>query len=280
MKRSLKRLCAVLAMVMGILSLAGCGQEGNSSSTASGEEQKTHITIGCMPLNQEGVQALSDLLKDKGYDLEVVVCDGNNLPAEALSADEIDGLILNHLPWIQTFNEANGTNLVLVDGFAYASLNGLYSSKHQSVDEIPDGGTITISNDPSNMDRGLRFLQNLGLLTLGEKTGDYYTILDIAENPKNLQFLEVETTMTAGSYEDADATITFSSVMKNAGYDAFSYLAEDGESGQFPTGLVVNSGDENSDWAKAIIEVAQSDEYHTKFDEIFQGAYVILDQEA
>lgn len=241
------------------------------------QAQNIKITIGCMPLNKDAVEVIKEMLAPKGYDIEVMVFDGNNLPAEALKADEIDGLILNHLPWIETFNAQNNTELTLVKGFTYASRFGLYSSKHASVKDLPENGIIIISNDPSNMDRSLRFLNKLGLITLGEKADQYYTVLDITENYKNLQITEVETTNTAGSYQDADACISFTSVMRNAGYDAGSYLAEDGEYVNYPTGLFVNKGDEETQWAKDIVAVTQTPEYETKFNEIFQGAYMLFD---
>ncbi|MCI8478750.1 MAG: hypothetical protein HFE97_10510 [Oscillospiraceae bacterium] len=273
-----------VSLLLVVSSLAGCSASSGTPSSANPSTNPsvdpsaapTKITIGCMPLNQEGVEALKELAAPLGYDIEVKVFDGNNLPAEALMADEIDALILNHLPWINNFNKEKGSNLVLVDGFRYASLMALYSAKHDSIEDIPDGGTIIVSNDPSNMDRSLRLLEKLNLLTLGEKTGEYYTILDIAENPKSLQIVEVETTNTAGAYQDADATICFSSVMRNAGYDAYSYLAEDGENVNYPTGLVVNSGDENSQWAKDLVGVTQTEEFAKRFDEIFQGAYMLF----
>lgn len=260
------KIISILSMML-ILLMASCSNKASSSNDT--------IVIGCMALNAEAVEEIKRLMEKEGYKMEVKVFDGNNLPALALSANEIDGLILNHKPWIDTFNKANNSHLVLVDGFKYASLNALYSSKHKTLEEIPDGATITISNDPSNMDRGLRFLEKLGLLKLGEKTGEFYTMLDIKENPKNIKFLEVETTSTAGSYADANATITFSSVMKNSGFDAHSYIVEDGEYNNFPTGLVVNEGNENSKWAQDIIKVTQTEEFKNKFNEIFQGAYII-----
>lgn len=213
------------------------------------------------------------------HEMEVMAFDGNNLPAEALMADEIDCLLLNHLPWMNNFNEQNGSELTLVKGFTYASLFGIYSAKHDSIEDIPENGTIIVSNDPANMHRSLLFMQKLGLMKLGEQNGDYYTVLDITENPKNLQIVEVETTNTAGSFQDADASISFSSVMRNAGIDAHSYLAEDGEYVNYPTGFFVNKGDEESAWAKALIEVTNTEDFQKKFDEIFQGAYMIFDYE-
>lgn len=275
-----KILALMLAMLTCVSVIAGCGSDtkgetNDNADTQAATEEKQTITIGCMPLNKAAVDAIAELVTD--YNIEVVVFDGNNLPAEALMADEIDSLILNHLVWIKNFNKEKGAELTMVDGLAYASIFGLYSSKYDSIDQIPDGARIIVSNDPANMDRSLRLLEKAGLIKLGEKTGDYYTVIDIAENTKNLELIEVETTMTAGSFEDADASIAFSSVMLNAGYDPDSYLIEDGDYVRYPTGLFVNKGDEDSDWAKAIIAATQTEEYETMFNEAFHGAYRLFD---
>lgn len=167
--------------------------------------------------------------------------------------------------------------MTLVDGFSYASELGIYSEKHSSIEEIPENGIIIISNDPTNIDRSLTFLEQLGLIKLGEKNGEFYSILDIVENLKNIEFREVETTSTAGSYKDVDASVSFTSVMKNAGIDAQGYIEEDGKSKDFPVGFVVNKGNEETKWAKDLVEVAQKEEYKNRFDNIFEGAYVILE---
>lgn len=269
----MKKILSILLMLFAVL-LASCS---NNSSSNEAKSKDDTIVIGCMALNVQAVEEIKRLMENEGYKMEVKVFDGNNLPALALSANEIDGLILNHKIWIDTFNRANNSHLVMVDGFQYSSYNALYSSKYKSLEEIPDGANITISNDPSNMDRGLRFLEKLGLLKLGEKKGEFYNMLDIEENPKNFKFLEVEITSTAGSYQDADATIASSSVMKNAGFDAKSYIVEDGEYYKFPVGLVVNEGNENAQWVQDLIKVTQTEEFKNKFDEIFQGAFFLYD---
>ncbi len=181
------------------------------------------------------------------------------------------------MPWIKTFNKQHNTELTMVEGFSYASELGIYSPKHKSIDEIPENGIVIISNDPTNIDRSLGLLEKAELIKLGEKKGEFYTPLDIVENPKNIELKEVETTSTAGSYKDADASVSFTSVMKNAGIDAKSYIIEDGKAKDFPVGFIVNKGNENSKWAKALVEHAQKDEYKEAFDKIFQGAYVILE---
>lgn len=272
----------MLAVVLAFTLLAGCAakpsvqDQPQAASEPEKDSAKKSFTIGCMPLNEPAVQAIADMLKPEGYDVKVMVFDGNNLPAIALKDGSIDSLILNHLPWIKTFNEQNNCEIVLVEPFKYASLFGLYSSKYKSVEEIPAGATITISNDPSNMDRSLKMLEAIGFIKLGEKSGNFYTVLDIKENLKDIKFLEVETTATAASYKDVEATISFSSVMMNAGIDAFSYLVQDDKYIDFPTGLCVLKGNENSEWAQAVMKVTATEEYTKRFNEIFQGAYILF----
>lgn len=275
-----KKITILLALICSIALFVGC-----SSKTAKAlpveegteiiDSEKTKYTIGCMPLNEGAVQEISKMMETKGYDIEVRVFDGNNLPAIALKDGDIDGLILNHLPWINTFNDENDSELVMVDNM-YASLFGLYSSKHESIEDIPENGTIMVSNDPSNMERSLEFLEKLGFIKLGEKKGEFYTPLDIKENPKNIQLSEVETTSTASAFKDADAAISFTSVMRNAGIDAYSYIEEDGKYINYPTGLVVNKGNEDMNWVKDLTEVVNTQEYKDAFNEIFQGAYILF----
>lgn len=271
MNRTLKSFASLAMVALLVTISAGCDQK-----TKEDVGKVKEFSIGCMPLNEPVVKVISEMMKTKGYDMKVVVFDGNTLPAIALKDKSIDGLILNHLPWINTFNEKNNSKLVMVKPYMYASLFGIYSSKYDSIEKIPENATITISNDPDNMQRSLKLSEKYGLIKLGEMKGNYFTTLDIVENPKNIKFSEVETTSTASSYKDADATIGFSSVMRNAGIDAKSYIVEDGQSVNFPTGLVVNEGNQDAPWAKAIIEIVKTDDFKTRFNDIYKGAYVLF----
>lgn len=272
----------IFALIFTMVVFTGCTSKSNepapnlAPAPAETKLEKTEFNIGCMPLNEPAVQEIAKMMEPLGYTVEVRVFDGNNLPAIALKDGDIDSLILNHLPWINTFNDQNNSELVMVEPYMYASLFGFYSAKYDSIADIPDNATIIVSNDPSNMQRSLEFLEKLEFIKLGEKKGEFYTSLDIIENSRNIQLVEVETTATASSFNDADGSISFSSVMKNAGIDAYSYLAEDGKYVNYPTGLVVNKGNEDAKWVNDLIEVVNTEEYKEKFNEIFQGAYVLF----
>ncbi len=279
MKKMNKIVILLLVVAFTAVLFAGCTSNKEVSTPSESEiSNKKEFIIGCMSLNEPAVQEIARLMEPMGYNVEVKVFDGNNLPAIALKDGDIDSLILNHLPWINTFNSQNNSELVMVEPYMYASLFGFYSAKHDNIEEIPDNATIMVSNDPSNMERSLEFLQELGFIRLDAKKGEFYTVLDIIENIKNIQLVEVETTATASSFQDADASISFSSVMRNAGIDAYSYLAEDGKHVNYPTGLVVRKGNENTQWAQDVMKITQTEEFKSSFNEIFQGAYILFSE--
>ena len=279
MKKMNKIVILLLVVAFTAVLFAGCTSNKEVSTPSESEiSNKKEFIIGCMSLNEPAVQEIARLMEPMGYNVEVKVFDGNNLPAIALKDGDIDSLILNHLPWINTFNSQYNSELVMVEPYMYASLFGFYSAKHDNIEEIPDNATIMVSNDPSNMERSLEFLQELGFIRLDAKKGEFYTVLDIIENIKNIQLVEVETTATASSFQDADASISFSSVMRNAGIDAYSYLAEDGKHVNYPTGLVVRKGNENTQWAQDVMKITQTEEFKSSFNEIFQGAYILFSE--
>lgn len=286
----MKKMKRILVFMLGLIILStmlvSCGKDNNKQDVVANSdvetvskdkvEQKKKFIVGCMALNEPAVQIMKELLEPEGYELDITVFDGNHLPAVALKEGNIDSLILNHLPWINTFNQENNTNLTMVEPYIYHSYFAVYSSKYKNIDEIPQDGQITIAGDPTNMDRSLRVLRDAGIITLDEKTGNFYSLLDIKDNPKNIKLIETETTATVRSIEDVDAIITFSSTMKMAGFDPKTYLYEDKTSTQFPTGLVVQPENVDAEWVNALIEVVQTDEFKDKFNEFYGGAYKLF----
>lgn len=286
MKNIKKVLVFMVSIIILSTILVACGKDDKkqdvvANSDAGTEnkdkvEQKKKFTVGVMASTEPAVQIMKELLEIKGYELEVTMFDGNHLPAVALKEGNIDSLLLNHLPWIETFNKENNTNLTMVEPYIHHSYFALYSSKYKNIDELPQNAQIAIPGDPTNMDRSLRVLRDAGLLTLDEKTGDFFSLLDIKDNPKKLKLIETEVAATVRSITDVDAIIAFSITMKTAGFDPKTFLYEDEGSTQFPTGLVVQPEDVDAEWVKALIEVVQTDEFKDKFNEFYGGAYKLF----
>ncbi len=209
-----------LAMVLSF-SLAGY------SSQASDRKQGTIIKLGTLSTIEPFIAALKDELALKGYKVEIVMFDANNMPAIATRDGDINGFIHNHRPWLETFNKETKAHLVMLKPYLAYYRTAIYSSKHKSLAQIPNGAQIAVPNDPTNLERSLLLLQELKLLSLKAKTSNFYTTLNIKENPKNIKLIETEISTTARSINDADAVICPGTRIKAAGINPNVFIAED-----------------------------------------------------
>lgn len=262
----------VLSLVM-CFGLVACGENASTES----EQDKTTVKIGCLPTTEFPVQCVKEVLADKGYEVEIVMFEGNNMPATALRDGDIDGLIGNHLPWIKTFNEENNCELVMVEPYYYYSPFALYSTKYDSLEELPDGAQVVIPNDPANMERCLVMLQDLKLIKLGEKKDTFYTVIDVVENSKNIQFVEAEMTSTARNAQDVDAVFAAAMIAQGAGLDPTKYLYMDPGSSNYPVGLVVDAKNKDAEWATEAMKLVKSESMKQKFNEEFKGAFNLFE---
>lgn len=251
------------------LSLTGCAQK------ADDEKKAKVVKLGTLSTLEPFITVLKDALVAKGYRAEVVMFDANNMPAIATKAGDIDGFIHNHLPWIETFNRKNNSSITMVKPYLCYYRTGLYSSKYKSLDQLPNGAQIAVPNDPTNLEKSLLMLQDLGLLTLNPKADRFYTVLDINKNPKRIKLLETEISFTARSINDADAVICPAVKIKAAGIDPNSFLAEDLTKANFPAGLSVDAKSLKAPWVSDAMQILGSDEMRKKFEEIFSGTLVL-----
>ena len=266
MKKHLKLLLLLLTLAIVLTTIVGCSSE-----------KKATIKLGTLSTIEPFMQVLKDELVKKGYNVEVVLFDANNMPAIATKDGSIDGFIHNHLP-CQTFNKENNSDLRMIEPYLAYYRTALYSTKHKSIAELPQNATIAVPNDPTNIEKSLQMLQELGLITLSEKTDTFYTVLDIKSNPKHIKLLETEISTTARSINDANAVICPSTRIKTAGLDPNAFLAEDMSSVNFPVGLTVAPGSVDKQWVKDAMTILQSDQMRAKFNEIFSGTMVLYDK--
>lgn len=198
--------------------LVGCGKADNDSAENTNEgtdtstEQQTVkvATASSIEIVTEIMGIAEDLLAEEGIKVENVVVSDNIQPNTALASEEVDANFFQHALWMQAFNDNNDSNLVVVEPVYHAAM-GLYSKEYKTIDELPEGATIAVPNDPTNLGRALAFLEAEGVIQLKEGTGIYGTVQDIEENPKNYKFEEVDLLMLARMYDDADASVMYPS---------------------------------------------------------------------
>lgn len=274
----------LLTLVLALGLLAGCGEqketvEGQSTET-TGEAAKT-IKVGASPApHAEILNKAAEVLKEEGYELEVVEYADYVQPNVALENGDLDANYFQHLPYLEQFNEENETNLVSAGAIHYEPF-GIYAGKTDSLDKLADGAKVAVPNDATNEARALLLLEAQGLIKLKEGADLTATKNDIEENKLNLDIVEIEAAQLPRSVGDVDIAIINGNYAIEAGLSVADALAiEDAESlaaTTYGNVVAVRSGDENNEAIQALVNALKSDEVKSFIEEQYKGAVVSLD---
>ena len=248
------------------------------TTASSGELQK--IVVGASPApHAEILKAANDVLKEKGYELEIKEYVDYIQPNLALESGDLDANYFQHLPYLESFYMENGTNLVSAGAIHYEPF-GVYAGKTTSLDELQDGATIAVPNDTTNEARALLLLEAQGLIKLKEDAGLTATKNDIVENPKNLQLYEVEAAQLPRVIGDVDVAVINGNYAIEAGYKVSDALAVEASDSLAATTygnvVAVRAGEENDPAIQALIEALTSDEVKAFIESTYDGAVVPL----
>lgn len=275
---------AAVAALTASLALFGCSSNeassassAASSSAASTSEDKT-IVVAASPTPHAEIltNAVAPLLEKEGYTLEVKEFADYVLPNNVTEEGEVDANYFQHVPYLESFNEENGTHLVSVTGIHYEPF-GLYAGKTASLADLPDGAKVAIPNDTTNEARALLLLEQEGLIKLADGAGVTATPKDVVENPKNLEFVELEAATVPRALADVDIAAINSNYAIEAGLsvanDALAVEDPDGDAAQtYVNVLVVKDGNQNSEKIKALAAALNSDEVRDYINDTFDGA--------
>ena len=259
-------LCAAMAATM----LMGCGsssseEETTEETTEESSDEKQVIKLGVRADFIDMVEAIRASIEEAGYELDVTTFDDRIQPNVALGEGSIDVNWFQHQPYLDSYNAENGTDFVMAQPYTHYPLFAMYSEDLESVEDLPDGATIGLCNDATNQARGLKMLQDLGLITYDE-TVESPTIYDIKDNPKNLQFVEAEMSVLPQSLPDVDAIILAAQHMYNAGLDATKYIAQSQDGPDYSLGFVTRKEDADAQWLADLVEAARCDALKEYFE--------------
>ena len=225
MKKSpLKSALAALAILPIAALLAGCAGNAGSSDSASGENET--VKIGVVGASDPYWETYVDAAADEGITVELVDFSDYNQPNPALAEGEVDLNQFQHTIYLAQYNEANGQDLVPVGATAIYPL-GLYSTQYDSVEDIPDGATVAVPNDPSNLARALLVLQSADLITLKGGGSIYSTLSEVDEAKSRVTVTELDPTLTATSLPDVAASIINNDFIVDSGLEATDAIAQD-----------------------------------------------------
>ena len=257
------------------LALAACGDQSEPLAEEGG---RTTVRVAATPLpHMEILTFVKDnLAEDAGLELDLQEQTEYPIPNRLLSEGEVDANFFQHLPYLETEIEENDYELTPFEGVHIEPL-GIFSESLTSVDEITDGASVGIPNDPTNRGRALALLAAEGLLALAdgieptEATRD-----DIAENPKDLAFEEIDAALlprTLGDY--AIAVINGNYALEADLSPAEDALAlESGEDNPYANMLVVRTEDKDNEALVALDELLHSEDVKAFIEENYSGAVI------
>ncbi len=249
------------------------------SGFAAASDDLTPIVVGASPTPHAEILAqIAEPLKEAGYELEVIEFTDYIQPNLALDSGELDANYFQHQPYLDDFNEKNGTKLSGVAAIHYEPF-GIYPGKTATLEDLADKAKVAVPNDPTNEARALLLLEAQGLIKLNEEAGLEATIRDIEENPKDLDIIEIEAAQLARSLPDVDIAVINGNYAIQAGLnastDAIAVEAKDSLAAEtFANVIAVREADEQSDKTKALIAALETDEVKKFIDDTYQGAVI------
>ena len=254
------------------------------SMTAFAEEDKTITVAASATPHAEILEQAKPLLKEQGWDLEVTVFDDYVQPNLVVESGDFDANYFQHIPYLENFNEEQGTHLVNAGGIHYEPF-GIYPGTKHSLDDLADGDTIAVPNDTTNEARALLLLQDNGIITLKDGAGLTATVTDIAENPYNVEIVELEAAQVPRVVSETAYVVMNGNYALQAGFsvakDALAYEKSDSEAAKTYVNIIaVKEGNEESDAIKALVEVLKSDDIKNYINETYDGAVVPFEEDA
>lgn len=262
-----KTLLVLMALVL-VVSAVGCGGTPSTDDKETpvtdnnGENEEINVGVAFYPM-KDILLLIEDDLKEDGYDLKIHEFTDYQVPNELLVNEELDGNMIQHDYFLQSFNEANDADLETVLPIYHATF-ALYSQDYTDIDDIPEGTSITLPDDATNLSRAIYLLNQAGLITLkDDKTVDL-TIDDIDSNPKDLKFDDqVPLTNLAQRYTETGFAIMYPTYAKNlelTGDEERLYVEkQDDVTEGYAISLVSRNDNKDDEKIKALIEHITTD---------------------
>lgn len=292
MKKKIQALL-LAAFTLGAIGLTGCTSERTPSTnsdtdvpasdadTETGSQSDENLEVikvgASITPHAEILEQVKDVLAEQGYDLQIVEYNDYILPNTALESGDLDANFFQHQPYLDDFNAENDTHLVSVAAVHFEPF-GLYAGKTGSLDDLTEGATVAVPNDTTNEARALLLLEAQGLIKLKEGAGLTATVLDVEENPLNLEIKEIEAAQIVRSLQDVDIAAINGNYAAEGGLDVADAIAVEASDSlaadTYGNVIVVKAGNEDSAKTKALVDAVLSDEVRSYIEKTYGNAVI------
>ncbi len=246
-----------------------------AATTFSGAVAAEELSVAATPVpHAEILEHVKPMLAEQGVELDVQVFTDYVQPNTQVDQKRMDANFFQHQPYLDEFNDGRGTDLVTVTG-VHVEPFGAYSSKIGSLDELQEGAVVAIPNDPTNGGRALLLLQKHGLITLKDNSKITATPRDIAENPKNLDFKELEAATLPRILNQVDMALINTNYALEAGLNPTEdAMVIEGSDSPYVNILVARPDNKDSDAMQKLADALNSEDVRAFILNNYEGAVV------
>ncbi|HEY0329582.1 MAG TPA: MetQ/NlpA family ABC transporter substrate-binding protein [Rhodopseudomonas sp.] len=255
----LTRIAAFVAAV--VLAAAG--------PTKAADPQLIRIGVTAGPY-ADILRYAGELAAKQGIQLKIVEFTDYTVPNAALAQDDLDINNFQHQPYLDNQVAQRGYDIVPIAKSIIVPI-GLYSNKVTKIEQIRDGATTAIPNDPSNGARALQLFEKAGLIKLKPGAGIKATVADIAENPKHLKFNELDAAQLPRSLNDLDFSAVNLNYALNAGLDPKKALILEDADSNWNLVFAVRAKNKDNPTLKKFVEIYRSPEVKQFVENKFNG---------
>ena len=257
--------------------VAGCGGYSSTSDVDASKQIRVGTSPG--PYSELFKKGVAPILKKKGYDISYTSFSDLQTADIALNEGNIDLNVDQHSAYIKAFNKNKGGDLVGVTPIPTVPA-GLYSQTRKSVKDVKDGDLVAISQDASNLSRGLRLLEKIGWITLKENADPATaTVNDIASNPKRLDIRPMDSGTIPRSLQDLDYAVIPGSISYSSKVDSKLELAQETLQPEYLLQATVKERNKEKTWVKDVVEAYSSQAFLDFLDENNANNYWFVPEE-
>jgi D-methionine transport system substrate-binding protein len=242
-----------------------------AASSALAETIRVGVTPG---EHAQIMEKVKEVAAKKGLDIEILEFSDYVVPNQALADGDLNANSFQHQPYLDNQIADRGFDIVSV-GTTITTPMGVYSKKVKSLDALKDGASVAIPNDPTNGGRALLVLASKGLIKVKPEAGLKVTPNDITENPKNLQFSELDAAQLPRSLDDVDAAVINTNYAMEAGlHPKTDAIAIESDKSPYANVIAVRRADKDAPWVKTLVESYHDDSIRNFINTQFKGALI------
>ncbi len=249
-------------------------KEASKEETAASGEKTKLIGLADLVPHNELIEFIKPALAEKGIEIEIVSTAADATWLDKLDAEEVDFGFFAHLPYVEEYNQTNGTNIANA-GNIHVEPIAAYSDKYDSVDQVPAQAKFIIPNDPTNEYRALKIIEKAGFIKLDPNLKELKaSVEDIVEYTKPIEIVEIDSIQIIGLAQDFDVYITNTNKALEAGVDTTKYLFREDANSPYANIIAVKEEKLDDPAIKALVEALRSEDVKKFIEEKYNGAVI------